>query len=164
MFSRLKAIIFITITLLISNVYGARGSLKVNVNLSPAGSFEISSKKVKGYANRSGGGFVTKGIKVKASSLDTGLKLRDDHLHKKLEVKKHKYIEITQGKAKGGKGVAIIVVKGIKKKFNFSYTESGNNLKVKFPLSLKDFNFSGINYAGVGVKDKVVVEASIPIK
>lgn len=164
MFSRCKALVFTLSLLLISNIYAAKGSIKVMVNLSPAGSFEIASKKVKGYANRQGGGFVTKGIKVKGKTLDTGLKLRDDHLHKKLEVDKHKYIEITQGKASGGKGVAVIVVRGIKKKFNFTYKESGNMLKVKFPLSLKDFKFSGINYAGVGVKDKVTVEASIPIK
>lgn len=162
MFSRFKMLLIALCLFSVSNIFGA--SIKVTVGLSPAGSFEIASKKVKGVATRSGGGFITKGIKVKAKTLETGLELRDDHLHKKLEVDKHKYIEITEGKATGGKGVAVIVVKGIKKKFNFSYKESGGELKVKFPLSLKDFNFSGINYAGVGVKDKVTVEASIPIK
>lgn len=164
MLTGFKSIVFLLAILLFSNAYAAKGSLKVMVNLSPAGSFEIASKKVKGYANKNGGGFVTKGIKVKAKTLETGLKLRDDHLHDKLEVKKHKYIEITQGKASGGKGVAIIVVKGIKKKFGFTYKEAGGLLKAKFALSLKDFNFSGINYAGVGVKDKIIVEADIPIK
>lgn len=144
--------------------FAAKGSLKILVNLSPAGSFEITSNKVKGSAKRKGSGFVTTGLKVKAKTLKTGLDLRDDHLHKKLEIKKYKKVEILKGTANGGKGQAIIQVKDVKKKVNFIYKESGGMLKIKFALSLKDFNFSGINYAGVGVKDKVTVSASIPIK
>lgn len=142
----------------------AKGSLTVNINLSPAGSFEIKSDKIKGKAKKAGGGYVTKGISVKTKSLVTGLELRDRHLHDKLEVKKFKKIEILEGKASGGKGVATIQVKNIQKKVSFTYKESGSNLIVSFPLSLKDFNFTGINYAGVGVKDKVSVKAIIPVK
>lgn len=159
---KLLTLIFL-ITLSIS-ASAARGSLKILVNLSPAGSFEITSNKVKGSVKRKGSGFVTSGLKVKAKSLVTGLDLRDDHLHKKLEVKKFKRVEILKGQASGGKGQAVIQIKDIKKKVNFVYKESGDKLKIKFALSLKDFNFSGINYAGVGVKDKVTVSASVPIK
>lgn len=153
----------ITVFFLATNTF-ASGSLKILVNLSPAGSFEIATQKLKGSATRNGGGFVTKGISVKAKNLKTGLDLRDEHLHKKLEVTKHKKISILQGKASGGKGVAVIDVKGVQKNIGFTYTESGGNLVASFSLSLKDFKFSGINYAGVGVKDKVDVVASIPIK
>lgn len=152
------------LTLFLSGAILGKGSLTVNVNLSPAGSFEIKSKKLKGKAKRAGSGFVTKGISVKTKTLLTGLELRDRHLHDKLEVKKYKKIEILDGKASGGKGVANIKVKNVTKKIKFRYKESGSNMIVSFPLSLKDFNFSGINYAGVGVKDKVSVKAIIPIK
>ncbi len=158
---KLLALFLLTLSL---TSFAARGSLKIVVNLSPAGSFEITSKKVKGSVKRQGSGFVTSGLSVKAKTLVTGLELRDDHLHKKLEVKKYKKIEILKGNASGGKGQAIIQIKDIKKKVNFAYKESGGKLNIKFPLSLKDFNFSGINYAGVGVKDRVVVSAAIPIK
>lgn len=156
---KLLLILFIAI----SQAY-ASGKLTVSVGLSPAGSFEITSSKVKGKAVKAGGGYVAKKISVKTNSLVTGLELRDRHLHDKLEVSKFKKITILDGKAKGGKGVATIEVKNIKKKVGFSYKESGGNLVVSFSLSLKDFNFSGINYAGVGVKDKVDVKAIIPVK
>lgn len=158
---KLFAVILFTLSL---TSFAASGSLKIVVNLSPAGSFEITSNKVKGSAKRKGNGFVTTGLKVKAKTLVTGLDLRDDHLHKKLEVKKYKKIEILSGEAKGGKGQAMIQVKDIKKKVNFVYSEKADMLNIKFALSLKDFNFTGINYAGVGVKDKITVSASVPIK
>jgi hypothetical protein len=158
-----RRLLLITLFFLTANLQAA-GTLKILVNLSPAGSFEIASNKVKGSASRNGGGFVTKGISVKAKFLKTGLDLRDEHLHKKLEIKKYKKISILQGKASGGKGVAIIEIKGVKKKIAFNYKESGSNLLATFNLSLKDFKFSGINYAGVGVKDKINVVATIPIK
>lgn len=142
----------------------AKGEILISVNLSPAGSFEIKSEKVKGSAKRAGSGFITKGISVKTKTLLTGLELRDRHLHDKLEEKNFKKIEILEGKASGGKGVAVIQVKDIKKKIGFKYKESGSNLIVNFALSLKDFKFTGINYAGVGVKDKLSVKAIIPIK
>ncbi len=160
----LKRLSFISVLFLFSLSLLAKGSIKIAVNLSPAGSFEIKSTKVKGSVKRQGGGFVTSGLSVKVKHLETGLELRDDHLHKKLEGKKYKKIEILKGQAKGGKGVAIIQVKDIKKKFAFSYKEKGGNLIIKFPLDLKDFKFSGIKYAGIGVKDKIVVQAEVPIK
>lgn len=160
--NKLLSVIFLLT--LWSQAFAASGSLKIVVNLSPAGSFEIVSSKVKGKAQKQGGSFVTSGLTVKAKTLKTGLDLRDDHLHKKLEVNKFKKISILKGKASGGKGEAIIQIKDMKKKIGFSYKESGGNLNIAFPLSLKDFNFTGINYAGVGVKDQVNVTASIPIK
>ena len=156
---------FIILSLLLSFSFGisAKG-LKIKVNLSPAGSFDIETKKVKGKAVRKGGGFVASKIYVKTKDLKSGLDLRDNHLHDKLEKEKYSKIEILDGKAKGGKGVAVIKVKNVKKKIGFTYKESGGNLVISFPLSLKDFNFSGINYAGVGVKDKVMISAEVPIK
>lgn len=138
--------------------------IKIKVNLSPAGSFDIETKKIKGKAVRQGGGFVANKVYVKTKDLKTGLDLRDNHLHDKLEKEKYSKIEILDGKAKGGKGVAVIKVKNIKKKIGFTYKENGGDLVITFPISLKDFNFSGINYAGVGVKDKVMISAEVPIK
>lgn len=159
-----RKISLLIVSLLFSFSVFSKGSIKLLVNLSPAGSFEVKSSKVKGSVSRSDGGFTTKGISVKVKSLDSGLELRDDHLKDKLEGKKYKKIKILNGTAKGGKGTATIQVKNIKKKFNFTYKEAGSNLKVKFKLNLKDFKFSGIKYAGIGVKDMVLVEAMVPIK
>ncbi len=160
----MKAISVLLLSLLFSVSLYAKGSLKVLVNLSPAGSFEIKSSKVKGSVKKQGDAYVTSGLSVRVKSFDTGLELRDNHLKDKLEAKKHKKIEILKGTAKGGKGVAIIQVKNIQKKVSFSYSVKGNRMMVKFPLNLKDFKFSGIKYAGIGVKDIVQVSADVPIK
>ncbi|MEC7278166.1 MAG: YceI family protein [Bdellovibrionota bacterium] len=160
----MKAISVLLLSLLFSVSLYAKGSLKVLVNLSPAGSFEIKSSKVKGSVKKQGDAYVTSGLSVRVKSFDTGLELRDNHLKDKLEAKKHKKIEILKGTAKGGKGVAIIQVKDIQKKISFSYSVKGNRMMVKFPLNLKDFKFSGIKYAGIGVKDTVQVSADVPIK
>jgi len=143
----------------------ALGSLTIFVDLSPAGSFEIKSKKVKGKAIKtSKGKFIAKGVSVKTKTLMTGLELRDGHLHDKLEVKKFKKIEILDGEGANGKGSAIIRIKKIEKKVTFDFKEKEGNLVVTFPLNLNDFKFSGINYLGVGVKNMVKVEAIVPIK
>ena len=160
----IRSSLLILSLVLLQSVYAASKGLKVKVNLSPAGSFEIATKRIKGKASRSGGGFVASNVYVSVKSLKTGMDLRDKHLHDKLEKSKYPKISILQGKAKGGNGVATIQVKNIKKKIKFKYKEVGGSLKILFNLNLKDFNFKGIKYMGVGVKDKVKVEALVPIK
>jgi hypothetical protein len=134
----------------------------VKVNLSPAGSFEIKSKSIKGKIIRKGSELMTSGISVKVKKLKTGLELRDDHLHKKLG--KSSKIEIVSAKASGGKGTAKIKIKGVTKSVPFKYTDKGKEVLIKFALSLAKFGIKGINYAGVGVKDKVTIRASLPVK
>jgi len=136
--------------------------LLVMVNLSPAGSFEIKSKSIKGKVIRKGDTLMTTGISVKVKKLKTGLELRDDHLHKKLG--KGSKIEILSAKGKGGRGSAEIQIKGVKKSVPFKYADKGKEVDVMFSLNLPDFGITGINYAGVGVKNTVKVKASLPVK
>ena len=142
--------------------FGAKGVI-VSVDV-PGMSFQAKTSKVKGKVIKSGDTYKAEDISVKVKSLKTEMDLRDDHLRDKLEYKKHSKITVTKGIAKGGKGKAIIEIKGIKKSVNFAYKESGGLFIAKFSLSLKDFGITGISYMGLGVKDKVVVEASVPIK
>ncbi|MCP4912914.1 MAG: YceI family protein [Oligoflexia bacterium] len=158
----MKSLIII-LSLLFSLSTLAKKSVNVVVGLSPAGSFEINSSKVKGKAVYKGGQYTAKKVKVSVKSLKTGMDLRDKHLKDKLEMKKHPYIVIDKAVAKGGKGSAIVNIKGMKKKVPFSYKINGKYFVAKFPLKLSDYKFKGINYMGVGVKDKVVITASLPI-
>lgn len=135
----------------------------VNVDV-PGMSFQAKSSKIKGKVMKEGAGYKVSKLSVKVKSLKTEMDLRDEHLRDKLDYKKHSNIIVTDGVASSGKGKAKIEIKGVKKDITFTYKEAGGLFVAKFPLSLKDFGITGISYMGLGVKDKVVVEASVPIK
>lgn len=135
---------------------------KVDVQLFPAGSFEAKGKVV-GSLKKSKGVLVGKNIKVPVKGLKTGIELRDNHLHKRLMPKKHPNIVMLKAKAKGGKGVGLISVNGIKKKVKFSYDMKGRKAVCKFKLNLKDFKIKDIMYMGVGVEDEVSIVAEVPV-
>ena len=139
--------------------------VNISVALSPAGSFQIKSSKVKGKVIKGADGKITaNNLRVSIKSLKTGIELRDEHLQKRLEPKIDKKIEVVKAIGKNGKGRGIIKIKGISKKFSFEYKEVGKFVKASFKLSLKEFKISGLSYMGVGVEDVVDVEAVIPIK
>ncbi len=137
----------------------------ISVELSPAGSFEISGK-LKGSIKKSKNGYIAKNISFNVSKLKTGLELRDKHTIKYLSNKgKNKKVIILKAKGKKGKGVGVIEVIGKKKKFKFTYKKVGKKyMEVKFKLSLKNFGFKGISYMGIGVADTVEVLATVPVK
>jgi hypothetical protein len=145
-------------------VYAESKGVTIDVGLSPAGSFQITSSKVKGNLSKTGGKIGGKNISVSVRSMKTGIELRDDHMQKRLEPKKYKKIIIEQAIGAKGNGVAIINVKGIKKKIKFVYKEIGSLVKATFKLSLKDFKIKDLRYMGVGVEDEVKVTALVPLK
>jgi hypothetical protein len=138
--------------------------IKVFVELTPAGDFTITSSSIIGKVKRTPKGLVAKNLYVKVDSLKTGVDLRDDHVKKRLkDGKKYKKIIIKKGIARNGKGKAIIEVKGIKKKFPFTYTETKKYMIGEFSLSIKDFKIKDVKYLGVGAKDKIKVKFTVPI-
>lgn len=156
---------YVFILLLLSGLAFAESKgVTIDVGLSPAGSFQITSSKVKGDMSKAGGKISGKNISVSVRSMKTGIELRDEHMQKRLEPKKHKKIIIEQAIGAKGNGVAIINVKGIKKKIKFAYKEMGSLVKATFKLSLKDFKIKDLRYMGVGVEDEVSVTALVPLK
>lgn len=152
-------LIFVTVSL---NTWCSEISVKVK--LSPAGSFNMVFKDVRGSLKKEGNLIKGKKISAKVKTLATGMDLRDEHARDKLEYKKHPRITVTDIVGKNGVGKGKINIKGISKKIVFKYKNLGKGLYItKFPLSLKDFKFSNINYMGVGVTDKVMVTAKIPV-
>ena len=136
----------------------------VDVKLSPAGSFSGKTNEVKGFAELKGDVVSAKNIVVNLKNLKTGIAVRDDHTKKHLEVEKYPEAILVSATGQGGKGEGVIKIRGVEKKISGTYKVSGNNLEATFPLTLSDFNITGIKYMGVGVKNEVKVSVIVPIK
>lgn len=136
----------------------------INVELSPAGSFQIQSR-VSGFLTKKNNMLVADKVTASVSSFKTGMDLRDDHTKEKLQYKKYAQIEALNIKAVDGKGTAVIKIMGTQKPVNFTYKDISSELAVaKFNLSLKDFGIGGISFKGVGVDDKVEIEVTLKKK
>jgi hypothetical protein len=135
----------------------------ISVELSPAGSFEITGR-LKGSITKKGSSFSAEKLTFSVPKLKTGLELRDEHTIKYLSNSgKFKTITVV-AKGKDGKGIGIAKVRGKKKKFKFTYEQSGRYIIAKFKLSLKEFGIDGISYMGIGVDDQVEIIATVPVK
>lgn len=146
------------------SVFAKSGSISINVPLT-ASSFKIESKKLKGKIKESKGTYSAKKLYVKVKDLSSGMDLRDEHMKNsdRLDEKKFPKIEVTDIKAKGGKGSAVIQIKKKKKKINFKYSTSGDMFVAKFDLNVTEFDLKNLKYLGIGVKDIIHVTANVPI-
>ena len=162
----MKNLLIFLIALIFSNsVYSEiTRRVKVDVDLSPAGSFTIETTKIKGRINISKGIISGKKIYVKVKDLTTGIDLRDTHFKKKLFQKKFPKIYVTDIKGTDGIGQGKIKIKNIVSKIVFKFEKlSPTFIKGKFKLSLKDFDIRGVSYMGVGVKDKINISVILPL-
>lgn len=159
----LNALIIIVMT--VSMAFAkSKKSVTIDIQLSPAGSFQAKSSKVKGKIVKKGGKLVAKKLKISVKSLKTGIDMRDEHLHKRLIDGKNKKVEIVSATGSGGKGSGIIKVRGIEKPFKFTYKEEGKYITAKFTLKISDFKITDVSYMSVGVEDEVKVVATVPLK
>ena len=162
-------IIFLSIILFGSlNTMASTKNLSIKVALSPAGSFTITSNKIKGrvYID-SNGNLIAKNIKIPVKTLKTGIELRDNHLKKKLGHEKDKKAVLLLVEAEGanGKGKAKFRVLKKEQTTDFTYKKLSKNIgEANFTLKLNNFGISGISYMGVGVKDTVNVSVKLPFK
>lgn len=160
----MKLIVFI---LLISLSAIAKKQVQISVELSPAGSFQAVNKKIKGKVKKKDGKFYAKELKVPIKFFKTDIELRDKHLKEYLGFPKHKYVTLKKAVGKGGQGKGELTIKGITKPLTFKYKQNKKKKKyldVEFTLSLKKFGLPKKQYMGIGVEDKVVVKATVPVK
>lgn len=155
--------VLLILALCISSTVFAK-SMVAKVNLNPMGSFEVKTKRIRGTVVKKGDMLQAAGIEISVRSFATENDTRDDHLKDKLEVKKYPNVVVEKAVGKGGRGQAIIVMRGVSQKVPFTYKEKGNEVEVDFSVSLKSYGISGISYMGVGVQDEVKINASIPLK
>ncbi len=136
----------------------------VKVSLSPAGSFEAKSAKVKGDVKKTGNSFTAENLWVKTEELKTGITLRDEHFHKHLNFEKFPKIAFTQVSAADGKGSGTLVINDIKKVVPFTYKASGaNKVEATFKVKPSDFKLKEAKYMEIGVEDEVEVVALIDV-
>ncbi|MBL7666006.1 MAG: YceI family protein [Bacteriovoracaceae bacterium] len=157
----MKTVLF-CLLLTLSSIATAKEGLTVDVKLSPAGSFQIVSEKINGMIVKVDGTYLAKDIKIPVKPFSTDIDLRDKHVKEKLESKTFPYIQVKAAKASSGKGKARLVVRKVEKLIDFDYSElPGNQLKINFKLSLKDFKFEDFSYMGITVEDEIKVEAQL---
>ena len=139
-------------------------SLEIDVKLSPAGSFQAVTKKIKGVAQVSGGQAKAEGVLVDLKSLSTGISLRDKHLKDRLNVEKFPVAKLIKAEGKGGKGTATLEIKGQKRDVSGTYEVKDGKLRAQFKMKMSDLGINDVRYMGVGAKDEVTVSIELPIK
>ena len=125
----------------------------VFVELTPAGSFQAVSSKVKGNLVDKGGSFSTDKISVNVESFKTGIDLRDEHFWKHLQASKKpaaSKVTLYNLKASGGKATGELEVNGVKKPVNITYKVDGTNVNAKFAVKASQFALPKAEYLGVG--------------
>lgn len=158
----MKKIIFVVVFVFSSSVFAQ--SLEIDVQLSPAGSFKAVTKKIKGFAKKSGEQVSAENVLVDLRSLSTGIGLRDKHLKERLQVEKHPVAKLITAQGKGGKGTATLQIKGQKKEVSGTYKVSGSQLSAEFPMKMSELSINDVRYMGVGAKDEVKVTIVLPVK
>ncbi len=87
-----------------------------------------------------------------------------------LQIKAKKYPKIKVLKTKGnkGRGITGILIRGVKKKFLFTYKFKEKKADFKMDIGLKKFKFDHdkdrLSYMGVGVSDKLKVLGELKSK
>jgi polyisoprenoid-binding protein YceI len=163
----ISKIIFTTllsaITILSTPVYA--NDLTVKMTLSPAGSFEAKTSKVRGEITKSGDSYKAESLWIKVDDLKTGIDLRDDHFHKHLNFEKNPKITLANVEAAGGKGSGTLTVNGVSNKIAFTYkTISDKKIEANFKVKPSAFKLKEAKYLEIGVDDEVEVVASMDVK
>ena len=142
----------------------AEDKITLFVGLTPAGSFQPVSKKIKGNLIKEKGAFTADKISVNIESFKTGIDLRDEHFWKHLNYAKYPKATFSDLKATGGKGTANLEVNGVKKPITVSYVEIGSEIIAKFKVKASDFALPKAEYLGVGVDNDVACEVTMAFK
>lgn len=142
----------------------AGSKVKVDVGLTPAGSFTAESSKFKGKLIKEKAEFSAKKIEVLIKTLKTGIDLRDEHLWDYLNYKTTPKATLTNLKASNGKGSADLEVNGVKRTVTISYIEQGQEVLARLTVKASDFKLAPKSYLGVGVEDEVIISAQIEFK
>ena len=139
------------------------GTVKVAVTLSPAGSFVAKSEKGRGFVEKAGSKLTAKELTVEVGTLKTDIDLRDEHFQQRLGGPKAKVV-LKNAQGENGKGTATLVVNGKEKPVTFAFKESGSKVVARFAVKPSDFGISDVKYMGIGVEDKVVIDADFPVR
>lgn len=143
----------------------ATSQVQVRVQLSPAGSFEATSGEINGQVVKEGNNYKAENITIPLKDLKTGIELRDNHMKNKyLEVEKYPVATIKKAAtSENGDFNGEIEIRGVTKPVSGKYKVEGDSLKTEFTVKMSDFNIEKARYMGIGAKDEVKIESTIPI-
>lgn len=139
--------------------------ITVKMTLSPAGSFEAKTTKLRGDIVKTGDKYTAESLWVKIDDLKTGIDLRDDHFHKHLNFEKFPKVTLSNIVATAGKGTGTLSVNGVSNKVDFTYKVI-NPKKVDAILKVKPslFKLGEAKYLEIGVDDDVEIVVSMDVK
>ncbi|MBC7537569.1 MAG: YceI family protein [Bacteriovorax sp.] len=153
--------LFITLFSSLSNA----SDLSVHMTLSPAGSFDAKTAKLRGDVVKSGDKYTADSLWVKIEDLKTGIDLRDDHFHKHLNFEKFPKISMTNIVAQSGKGSAMLTINGVPNKQDFTYKQiNDKKIEAHFNVKPSAYKLKEAKYLEIGVDDDVEVTASMDVK
>ncbi len=156
-----KAFVFTT---LLFSTLGFAHEVVVKVSLSPAGSFEAKTSKVRGEIKKEGTKFTAESLTIKVDDLKTGIDLRDEHFKKHLNYEKFPKIVMNKIVAENGKGTGELVVNETTNKVEFSYKNiSDKKIEATFKVKASSFKLKEAKYLEIGVDDDVEIVATIDV-
>lgn len=149
--------------LFFSTTLWAESKVKLFVSLTPAGSFDGVSEKLKGNIVKKGGVVTADKLWVSIETIKTGIDLRDEHFWKHLNSSKHPRATMTEVQGQNGTAKGMLEVNGVKKPITMKYVEKDGHIHTNFTVKASDYNLPKAKYLGVGVGDEIKVEAIHPV-
>jgi len=146
--------------------FAQQANIKASFVVSPFGDFTANIAGIKGSATMNGTQFTAKNVTADLNTFSSGNGLRDTHAKDKyLEVKKFPTVELLEASGSNGKGVAKIKMKDKIQSVEGTYKIIGSNqfIQAAFNVELSKFGIDNVNHKGMGVEDKVKIEAMLPI-
>lgn len=139
-------------------------TIEAELKLSPAGGFKATTEVVESDLKRN----AQKQLQViqvrfNIASLKTGIKLRDDHLHKHLQKDTHPVISLANIRLQGGQGSGDLTLAGNKQKIQFQFQDQGKVARFQFTLVPSKFGLKPVSYLGIKVKDQVQIAGSLDV-
>lgn len=147
-------------TLLCHAAFAVDQVVKIQLNFTPAGTFELVSKKLRGYVIRKDNKITSEKLQVRIKTFSSGIDLRDQHFWKHMNFKEHPKAVLTELKGEAGKATGMLEVNGIKKPVIISYTETKTEFEAKMKIKASDYSLPQKSFLGITVEDEVLIEAS----
>jgi len=162
---RNKFVSFVILSLALNFATGARAhaqnKVAILVSLTPAGHFTATSSTLSGSLVKTGSAFAASRLTVSIQSFKTGISLRDEHFHKHFS-SKYPLAVLSNLRGSAGKATANLQVNGVTKPVSMTYQDKGNHVESEMQLKASEFNLPPAKYLGVGVRDEVKVEITMP--
>jgi polyisoprenoid-binding protein YceI len=150
--------------LLILGMPAHADSIEAELKLSPAGGFKATTTEIESDLKRGPKKelLITQ-VQFTVVSLKTGIKLRDDHLHRFLQKDAHPKLTLSQIRIGPGQGTGQLTLAGQTKPIKFRVIDEGRVAKFDFVLVPTEFGLKPVSYLGIKVKDRVQISGILDV-